>query len=307
MVDTSATFFQIVHAVRDQQKLPQNNPARARPRPPFCTKAAELLQQICDAQRSLPSFASKMTDAEHAAIDEETAHFARGAANAIARLAASIGRVVQGDKAATPSSLRHQREVVKDLQRRLQQLAKRVERQREARTHLQSMAQTSLTDGHRHAAARIQAVAAGRQARRRRGTQRAASATGEACGASGTNHPVGCTADSVDASGVNPEELAEENHSLQAQLEGAAMDVRQVEQKVAQVANLFAVFSNEVMAQHELVDQLEDDAGESKASVVKANEELAKSEIAASFLALFTTVFLYSAGGLVLLVHWFLP
>ena len=103
------------------------------------------------------------------------------------------------------------------------------------------------------------------------------------------------------------EELAQENHSLQAQLEGAAMDVRQVEQKVAQVANLFAVFSNEVMAQHELVDQLEEDADESKASVEKANEELAKSETAASFLACFTTIFLYSAGGLLLLVHWYLP
>ena len=85
------------------------------------------------------------------------------------------------------------------------------------------------------------------------------------------------------------------------------MDVRQVEQKVAQVANLFAVFSNEVMAQHELVDQLEEDADESKASVEKANEELAKSETAASFLAFFTTIFLYSAGGLLLLVHWYLP
>ena len=307
-MQTTQDFLHIVRAERKQQKLPPLSVPAARARPPFCTRAAELLQQIADADQNLPSFASKMTDFEHAAIDEEMAHFAHGCANAIARLAASIAKAVQGDKPATPSLLRHQREVVKDLQRRLQQLAKRVERQREARKRLQSMAQTSLTEGHRHAAARIQAVAAGRQARRRRATQRAASATGEASGTTiNTMHTVGGMRDSIDTSGVNPEELAQENHSLQAQLEGAAMDVRQVEQKVAQVANLFAVFSNEVMAQHELVDQLEEDADESKASVEKANEELAKSETAASFLAFFTTIFLYSAGGLLLLVHWYLP
>ena len=306
-MQTTQDFLHIVRAVREQQKLPPLSVPAPRARPPFCTRAAELLQQIADADQNLPSFASKMTDIEHAAIDEEMAHFAHGCANAIARLAASIAQAVQGDKQATPSLLRHQREVVKDLQRRLQQLAKRVERQREARKRLQSMAQTSLTEGHRTAAARIQAVAAGRQARRRRITQRAASATGEACDTTSTMNAVDGMRDSIENSGVNPEELAQENHSLQAQLEGAAMDVRQVEQKVAQVANLFAVFSNEVMAQHELVDQLEEDADESKASVEKANEELAKSETAASFLACFTTIFLYSAGGLLLLVHWYLP
>eukprot|EP00937_MAST-01D_sp_MAST-1D-sp2_P000003 g3.t1 len=327
-------FRAVVRTVRERRKLPpMPQQACAIQRTPFMTKAVALAQELfkmhafvdanahdySNPNRHIPSLASSMTDTERGAIDEKGRAFTRRCANEIAQLGACVSEASgKRKRAPTPSLQRHRRLLIKDLQRQLQELAARFEQQRKQRLQAEGGATPALAERHREAASSLQARQARADRRRQQLRQRQARGTGTDADGTGADKgrrsggaaaaPAPTMPSALGAKEYEEEEaLAEENFALQAQLEGAVMDVRRVEEQVAQVANLFSVFSNEVMAQHEMVDNLEEEARDSKESVTKGNEELEKNRKQASFVALFTTAFLYGAGLLLLFVHWYLP
>ena len=101
------------------------------------------------------------------------------------------------------------------------------------------------------------------------------------------------------------EELARENALLQRRLENDLDEVKRIETKMAEVAEVMQMFSAELTKQHDSIMQLEENADKSQQEIVKANRKLTSANEHKRGGRHFTVMVLVTASFVLLFLHWF--